>query len=350
MNALIISLKFHPGHVSHLVASYKQCEEIGLKPFYFISEKFIPFLPKGSNYLVNGKDDITSLDVQAAFFHFPNVGNISLIRILLKKNTKIFYFYHEPMEALSIYWKAGFRLAKLAKLVIGDYFNRWIVKHSSWIILPSKKAYTLYTQNNNYKNKNILQIPLIYDDESIGMKNVERSCFSYIGTIAADHSFDEYLNFIYQAIQKDDLNHLNFLIATKSDLPQNEKVDYLRSSRRLRIIEGHPLTDAEINECYAQSICIWNAYARTTQSGVLAKSFMFGTPAIVLRANMSELNQDGKDIVAIDDNGNYEEIRAAVNNITDNIISYSQNCRERFLSTYYYRKYNQIIKNCINER
>ena len=31
MKALIISLNFHPGHVSHMVASYKQCEELGRK-------------------------------------------------------------------------------------------------------------------------------------------------------------------------------------------------------------------------------------------------------------------------------------------------------------------------------
>ena len=29
MKILIISLNFNPGHVSHLIASYKQCEDLG---------------------------------------------------------------------------------------------------------------------------------------------------------------------------------------------------------------------------------------------------------------------------------------------------------------------------------
>lgn len=346
--ALIISLKFHPGHVSHLVASYKQCKEIGLKPAYFVNEGFINFLPQNSNIFVDGRDKIDSLNIKVAFFHFPNKGNIILMKKLMKKNVKIFYFYHEPMESLITYWKAGFRFLKLVKLTVGDYFNRWIVKHCSWVVLPSKKAYELYIQNFNYKNKNILQIPLMYDDESANMPIKERKYFSYIGTIAADHSFDEYLNFIYQAVKENALPDVDFMVATKSWLPKNELANYLRTSSRVKIIEGNPLTDEAINECYAQSICIWNAYVRTTQSGVLAKSFMFGTPALVLKSNTSELNEDGKDIVAINDNTNFSEIVSGIKQIKDDISSFSLNCRYRFFSTYYYRNYNQIIKNCIN--
>ena len=48
MTALIISLNFHPGHVSHMVASYKQCEKLGYELVYYVNPSFIPYLPKGS--------------------------------------------------------------------------------------------------------------------------------------------------------------------------------------------------------------------------------------------------------------------------------------------------------------
>ena len=46
--SLIISLNFHPGHVSHMVASYKQCEELGYESVFYVNPAFIPYLPKGS--------------------------------------------------------------------------------------------------------------------------------------------------------------------------------------------------------------------------------------------------------------------------------------------------------------
>ncbi|WP_233185630.1 glycosyltransferase [Thermotoga sp. SG1] len=48
----------------------------------------------------------------------------------------------------------------------------------------------------------------------------------------------------------------------------------------LRIAHGRPLPNSEINRAYKESFCIWNVYRRSTQSGVLPKAYMFGTPVI----------------------------------------------------------------------
>ena len=48
MIALIISLNFHPGHVSHMVASYKQCEELDYESIYYVNPVLAPNLPKDS--------------------------------------------------------------------------------------------------------------------------------------------------------------------------------------------------------------------------------------------------------------------------------------------------------------
>ena len=43
--AIIVSLNFNPGHVSHMVASYKQCEELGYKSSLYIHPQFKEYLP-----------------------------------------------------------------------------------------------------------------------------------------------------------------------------------------------------------------------------------------------------------------------------------------------------------------
>ena len=342
--ALIISLNFHPGHVSHMVASYRQLEELGYESVYCVTDSFVPYLPKDSRVSVYGKDDVTNCSV--AMFVFPSHLNLLLIRKLKRYGSKILYIFHEPLAPLSVYRKAGFSYKYLMKLWVINKISCLTVKWSDVVFLPSKKAEEFYYANPSYKNGNVHYIPLMYDDErkDISAKK-ERQYFSYIGTVAADHSFNEYLRFVEWAIKNDRLSEMKFLIATKSEFDVPET---LGDSSRVRIIKGTPLSDADINECYASSYVVWNAYVRTTQSGVLAKSFMFGTPAIVLRKNLSEFTVAGHEVVAIDDNTSCEEIEAAVICVTSNFGHYSSAARKRFEEAFYYRKYNDVFKKILD--
>ena len=342
--ALVISLNFHPGHVSHMVASYRQFEELGYKSVYCVDEEFVPYLPQDSKISVYGKDKVE--DVFVAVFVFPSLKNLLLIRKMKRQGAKIIYIFHEPLAPLKEYKKAGFSYKYLAKLWVINRISSLTVKWSDVILLPSKKAVDYYKANPLYKNENTHYLPLLYEDErENSLALPERKYFSYIGTVAADHSFDEYLQFVKKAIEKDALPELSFLVATKSEF---EVPQELLDSPRVTIRKGTPLSDEEINECYASTFVVWNAYARTTQSGVLAKSFMFGTPAIVLRKNLSEFTEDGKEVVAIDDNTSFEEIEKAVVKITDSFTQFSDAARKRFEETFYYRKYNETIKEILS--
>ena len=84
------------------------------------------------------------------------------------------------------------------------------------------------------------------------------------------------------------------------------------------------------------------------ESGVLAKSFMFGTPALVMSQNLNEFTHDGENVVAIDDNTNFKEIEVAVTKIRDNFDSFSVNCRQEFEKSFYYKVYNENLKSIIN--
>ncbi len=339
MQAFIISLNFHPGHVSHLVASYKQCEELGYEAVYYVNSQFKEFLPKNSRIIIHGeKYEAPSL----AIFTFPSQKNLSLIWKWRKLGTKIIYIFHEPLAPLKVYRRAGFSWKYLAKLWVIDRINALTAKWSHAILIPSEKAVEYYKKNPIYKNQNFHYLPLMYDDECADKYvNVQREYFSYIGTVAADHSFDEYLHFVEWAVKENRFANLKFLIATKSEFDVPES---LKLSERVVIQKGRPLSDEEINIYYASTYCVWNAYARTTQSGVLAKSFMFGTPAIVLEKNVSEFVEAGREIETVEDNHSCEQIEKAVSKIVDNFEDYSKNCRERFMTTFFYRNYNKTLE------
>ena len=185
----------------------------------------------------------------------------------------------------------------------------------------------------------------MYDDERQERHTfMPRVYFSYIGTVAADHSFQEYLDFVCWALRENKLLELKFMIGTKSEFEVPEE---LKNSPRVSIRKGDPMTDEEINAYYASTYVVWNAYARTTQSGVLAKSFMFGTPALVLKKNTNEFAHDGIEIKAIENNSNKEEIAATVEAVMKDFNHYSENCRKQFLESFYYRKYNMEFERLV---
>lgn len=74
------------------------------------------------------------------------------------------------------------------------------------------------------------------------------------------------------------------MIATKTNIDV-----YLRSpllaqammDGRLTVQSGRTMSSQEINTFYRRSICVWNVYNRSIQSGVLPNALMQGTPLIV---------------------------------------------------------------------
>lgn len=345
--ALIVSLNFRAAHVSHLVASYKQMAELGYRPKLWIAPEFIPFLPEGISY-VTDISDVETVDI--AIFWFPAAKNASCMRRLKKQfKTKIIYVLHEPIESFKDYKASGFSITEIIKIYAKYTFSLSFLLLSDYIILPSKKALLLYEHSFARRlNKHYKLVPLLFDDEK--KDDVPRKYFSYIGTIAKDHAFSEYVDFIHNLYSKNEIPYnLNFLIATRNVVERTDKISELLNSGGLTVIEGRPLTDDEINRCYAESYCIWNAYHRTTQSGVLAKASMFGTPAIVRTENLSEFSVNGKNVAAVNENTDYESLKTALADILDNFTRYSECSREVFMSTFYYKSHNASLADIIQQ-
>lgn len=345
MKAIVVSLKFNPGHVSHMIASYKQLNELGYETFFYISKKFLEFLPSDfSNKCILWGDE-TPKDISVAFFLFPSHFNIyEIIRLKIKYKTKIIYVFHEPIDKYKEYILSGYSQFQTIKRRLINFINIITVRMANVVILPSRKALTKYDKNSWYHNKERYYIPLMYDDEVNEVdENVDKCYFSYIGTVTPDHSFNEYVKFVKWAIETNWEPEINFLIATKSNVSINIV------SPRIKIVKGRPMTNKEIDSYYNISFAIWNAYDRTTQSGVLPKAFMFGTSAIVLEKNISEYTEPYKDIELVKDNTSILQISSAVLKIFYNRCFYSTNCRNRFLETFYYKIYNDKISEIISK-
>lgn len=345
--ALIISLNFNPGHLSHLLASYNQLKEIGYVPQLLVHKKFNQFEELKSYDVIHDIPEIKNYS--ALFFWFPAIQNLKIIfkSIFTQKKIKKIYVFHEPFESISTYRKAGFTFSKILRLLLILTVSYITCYFANLIILPSKKAVLLYKNSIAFRkiNNKITKIPLIYLNENNHNFNyIEKKYFSYIGTVANDHAFNEFVKFICEA-NKNRIK-INFLIATKTKLDSKFILDNLNYAN-VKLVYGKPLSNLEINKFFSSSILIWNAYYRTTQSGIMAKSFMFGVPVICLKKNRNEFTIEKNNTLFIS-TFNFNEILTCYNFAIKNQIALEKKCINSFQDNFYYRKYNNKLNNFLN--
>ncbi|MEW6089170.1 MAG: hypothetical protein AB1498_12795 [bacterium] len=342
MNILIISLNFNPGHFSHLTANYKLFEDYGFTPYLYVNRSFNQMDLKNKFNRINNLSELKKLKtIDAAVFWFPSLRNIfEIIRLRIFRKSKIIYIYHEPFESIKSYYNSGFRFKKIVKICLINLVTIPVVLLSHRIILPSSSSFFLYKKKYTFLNKNYSLIPLLFDDEAgLLLEKADKNFISYIGTIAADHGFDRFVDFAESAIKNGWFPKLNFLIATRNKIPVREKdilEPYLRSGK-LVISEGRPMTNEEINQYYRDSLVVWNAYNRSMQSGVLPKAYMFGAAVIVLLCNANEFFDNHKTGVSVKDNKDVNELKKAVEEILGQKELFFQNCRNKFFEKFYYK-------------
>ena len=322
--ALIVSLKYHPGHYSHLIAYYLLLKEVGYESTLYVNKNFAKLdVDDAFNKLYK----MTWLSYQkfdCVVFLFPSIKNIlEIIKFRVFGSATIFYLFHEPIISYKEFYQSGFTGLSLAKLFFIDGVNKLSVTLSNSVILCSLKAFAIYETKYNLLNSHKLHIPLIFDDENqskISINN-ERIYISYIGTLATDHAFDKFINYVEHAVSNDEFMNYKFLIATSSRLDK-KLMRRLKSGDirdRLVIVDGKWLSNQEINSFYSKSLVVWNAYDRSTQSGVLPKSFMFGTPVLGNYSLPNEYLRQYKNGIYLNDNSDYVEISEAIEYISTNI-------------------------------
>ncbi len=338
----VVSLRFNPAFIQHLVAYAKAMRELGHDPEFLLNRSYrdFPELEVAANLREIGTDSLAITWNYAVFLN-PSPENEKLANALKRKGTKILYVYHEPWQMSPGYiWSQG--LIGTLRAIMAHHLTIPALKLADTVILPSRNALREYQKSDAEYNRNCIYFPLIYDDEkrAASSTTLERKrYFGYIGSLCRSHGFDHYLSFVRFAFQHK-LN-ISFLVASRYRFPSgilNHPL-FRQNLDKIEIRCGKPLANDEINRCYEESICVWNLYRTSTQSGVLPKAFMFGTPVIASKiGSFPEFIQDGV-------NGrfagarDYESICAALEHIRANLGAYAAESRRTFLETFFYRSH-----------
>lgn len=351
MKAVLVSKRFNPGHFSHLEANEKLLLEMKYDVYYDIHRHFYNFINISNmkktfyffDYFKLKKNNIV-------IFWFPSIS-IILLGAIVKLFTKatIVYIYHEPYTSLRSYRKAGFSRLKTVRIALISIVNFLICTLSDKIILPSKRAFDAIP-NAKSRPHRYAKINLMFADEAGHPPLLsDRQFISYIGTIAEDHAFDDFIRLMQCCISKELISKYNFLIATRSKIPKSYQslIDKCLLSGRLFLKCGSSMSNDEINEYYSKSFIIWNAYRRSMQSGVLPKAYMFGTPLLVSYNNQSEYFTTGIHGMLIPNRCNVDKFIDAVITIECNWIDMSKNCRNEYLQQFDYQSLINIFSDFV---
>lgn len=347
MKAILASKRFNPGHISHIEANSKMLEEHGFDVRFSVHERFLTF-PGGSfKDQEASASDYLKLNAGDLFIvWFPSLSvllNMLLVRLL--SSATVVYVYHEPYTSFASYREAGFSRIKALKITAISMVNWLLCAFSHKIILPSARAYQALPVARIHTTR-YAKINLLFSDEAQPNQiNKPRSFISYIGTIAEDHAFEEFVALMHGSISNGTLSKYKFLIATRSSLPErlNSIIEHGVSAGRLVVQSGVPMTNEQINGFYAQSYVVWNAYKRSMQSGVLPKAYMFGTPVLMSMANQNEYFEDGIHGVLISDCYADDEFERAVKRLESSWAYISLNCRNYYLQNFDYRALSSVF-------
>ncbi|RLI45422.1 glycosyltransferase family 1 protein [Candidatus Bathyarchaeota archaeon] len=356
MRIVMSSLKFSPGHLSHIIAYAKLFEKIGWNVLLWLDERYRPII-SDCEFPIKWYPQSLQENINAIFLANVSITNHIICKELKKRKTKIIYLYHEPWEGFKQYLKEGVKQA--LKAAVAHHFSVKTLKFSNLVIVPSDYALNLYMRRDMQYNKNVIVIPLLFEDEASGKIDfLKKEYFSYIGHAVKGHAFDLYINLIKYMYKQG--VEMKYEIATRTNLSKLLKKDKtlqrMVKDRVLKVSHGRPLTNSEINQAYERGFCVWNIYRRSTQSRVLPKAYMFGTPVIASNiGSFPEFVESGKtgQIVSLG-KVSYEGLVEKLLEIKTNIRSYSKNTRDFFLKVFYYKSYvekmqNEILSGLLNK-
>jgi glycosyltransferase involved in cell wall biosynthesis len=355
--ALIVSLNYSPGHFSHLRALDLLCRDLGLQPTLLLHQGYSAFMNErndSNTCFYNGSIPEGKFDF--VFIQNPSTENHTFAQRIKLQGEKplIFYIYHEPFDGFRNKLKEGMK--GFPKAIIAHQFNKKTLSRVDCVLLPSIFAVKTFEASDVRHNPKYQYLPLLFEDETQNYpepgNSRKRIFFSYIGTVAKAHDFDGYMKYMEFAYK----NKIGtkFLIATRSKienlLASKPLLTEMISTGQLEVIQGRPLSNEKINECFAKSFCVWNLYRRSTQSGVLPKAFMFGTPVIASPVgSFPEFVNNGLNSELISKADDFEGITDALGKIEKSFGTYSSEAHKTFLETFYYKANTQRLKEIIDD-
>lgn len=354
MKAVLVSKRFNPGHLSHIIANAKLLSHQGFATRFSVNKRYsiTPGSPvKGLEATFNDIAKLGKGDLYIVWF--PSLSAFfELFFVKVFTSCTTVYVYHEPFTSFASYLDSGFSWVKTFRVFAISLVSRGICFFTDKIILPSERAYS-YLAKSNYSAYRFSRLNLMFTDEAEHLTSLQsRKYISYIGTIAEDHAFNEFASLMSECICNNACLPFDFLIATRSKVPiiYQPLIDKCLSSGRLFLHCGTPMTNRKINCFYGQSFVIWNAYKRSMQSGVLPKAYMFGTPVLVSSDNISEYFQDGVHGLIIPGSCNATQFQEAITTLLQSWTLMSINCRSYYLQNFDVRALESKFMNFVFDK
>ena len=341
---IIASLKFSPGHINHIEAFGKGFGRLGHDVEYILAREYQALAGQLSAYgqvrYVSKYDrDIgePNRGDQAGLMVLMNPAllNVRIARKYQRLGARVVYLYHEPWRGAKYYARLGIR--SLLRAPIIRLATIGLLRHTDIVVVPSNTALTLYQQRSSRYNGQVRVIPLLfvdrYDEQSAPPGPGERKYISFIGHAVREHHLELFCQVVDYAAQVGIANGMRFLVATSSKLSRKQ-LDMLRVHERNGLVDlrsGEVLDSDTIDWCFRSSLVVWNVYASSTQSGVMAQAFMHGTPVIASKiGGLAEYVEPGV-------NGEFVSsaepaaILEAINRIVNNEARYIAGARRTFL-------------------
>ena len=342
MKVAVLSLRFAPGHVAHLRAYRELFNELGCEVRLFLNKSYVGFIDDNSmNSFIDSVDEIFSWMPDKVFSYNIANENIKVAKICRNKGIPFYYVLHEPWDSFKELLSLGKRAPRR---VAANFVNYLTSNYSYKVILASSNGIAKFEKYMKHCNKNYALFPLIFCDDYDEKTVSDRKYFSFIGGFTEPRGCSAFLNFIKYSVKTG--KDTKFCIATRNNLDLTDPLFKQAIDDGLLVVySGKPMTCEEINFHYRESICSWNAYISSTQSGVLPNALMQGSPVLVTnRGDSSEIISEKREGCFISLPHNNDEIELAYNYIKSHLVEMSKEARKTFLPEYLYMNYLDLAK------
>ncbi len=345
--AAVISLNYTYAYTSHMIALGKLLEALGFVVTFILDEKYLSRADFGAigDAISRGLHSKSAkLPFDLAIFCNSATQNHSFARELRQQETTVLYIYHEPEFIWSQELLRSEGMIKTARFIVSTYCSVRTLRESSGVIVSSSHARTLYERNYGRLNSNVNIMPLLFDDEigEPGFESMrqEKRFFGFVGTACKAHAFDAFVACAKYALRNG--STIPFAIATRVDLSSFLRADrefgQLVNEGRIHLQHGRELSNDEINHYSLSCFCVWNVYRRSTQSGVLPRAFMAGSPVLTSRiGSFPEYVHEGFTGEFADLNDGPAAILDVVARMQEHCLNYVDRCRKSFMDTFYWK-------------
>ena len=343
----IISLRFNPAFVQHAIAFAKLIREAGHEPEFLLDDRYKCFPEFLTVAPVFGIECIQSLGGWThAIFMNSAAENEKIGKTLKSRGTKLIYILHEPWQITWNFIKSEGAWQSI-KTMTAHRLATPVLEICDRVLLASQHGLEIYRRHDAKYNPDCIYFPLIYDDTAPEDKQSllgRKKYLGFVGALCRSHGFDHYLSFM-RYVFRNNLD-LQFLIASRNPLPDLVRRDPILGPKlnQIEIRCGRPLSNEEMDRCYAESFCVWMLYRRSTQSGVLPKALMFGAP--VIASSVGSIPEyitervNGRFSSATDHLRTWNSIQEMWNSRS----SYFERCRQTFLKEFFFRSNLALFK------